>query len=190
MPHIDLPEGAPGIRGPMQFRPETSAPINMLVEALLRTDEGLTRGERELIASYVSSLNDCHYCTTSHGAYAARQLDGGYEVVDGVRADVDGAPVDDKLRALLRIAAAVQRGGKHVTDADVAAARKLGATDLEIHDTVLIAAVFCMCNRYVDGLATWAPTDQESYERRADMIVEHGYVALNAALAAGTPPPT
>jgi len=186
MPHIALPDGVPGIRGPMQFRPETATPINQLVEVLLRTDDALSRGERELIASYVSSLNDCRYCTTSHGAYAARQLDGGYTVVDAVRADLATAPVSDKLRALLRIAAKVQEGGRCVTDDDVAAARAEGATDLEIHDTVLIAAVFCMCNRYVDGLATWAPTDQESYERRADMIVEHGYMALNAALGAGS----
>jgi len=172
----------------MQFRPETSTPLNLLVEVLLRSDEGLSRGERELIAAYVSSLNDCMYCTTSHGAYAARQLDGGYGVVNGVRDDLSTAPVSEKLRALLAIAAKVQRGGKHVTDDDVAAARALGATDIELHDTVLIAAAFCMYNRYVDGLATWAPDDLESYERRADMIVEHGYMALNAALRESPPP--
>jgi uncharacterized peroxidase-related enzyme len=174
----------------MQFRPETATPINHLVEVLLRSDDSLTRGQRELIASYVSCLNDCHYCTTSHGAYAARQLEGGYDVVDGVRSDLDSAPVDERMRALLRIAAKVQEGGKCVTDEDVTAARAQGATDLDIHDTVLIAAVFCMCNRYVDGLATWAPTDQESYEGRADMIVEHGYMALNASLAAGSDAPS
>ena len=68
------------------------------------------------------------------------------------------APISAKLKALLRIAASVQRGGRNVSSADVAAARAEGATDLEIHDTVLIAAVFCMANRYVDGLATWPPT--------------------------------
>jgi uncharacterized peroxidase-related enzyme len=166
----------------MQFRPETSAPLNMLVEVLLRSDEGITRGERELIAAYVSSLNECQYCSKSHGAYAARQLDGGHAVVDAVRADLATAPVSDKMRALLRIAAKVQESGQCVTEDDVAAARAEGATDVELHDTVLIAAAFCMYNRYVDGLATWAPDDEESYERRADMIVEHGYMALNASL--------
>jgi uncharacterized peroxidase-related enzyme len=169
----------------MQFRPETSTPLNHLVEVLLRTDEGLSRGERELIATYVSSLNECQYCTKSHGAYAARQIEGGYDVVDGVRDDLATAPVTAKMRALLAIAAKVQQGGKCVTEEDVAAARDAGASDVELHDTVLIAAAFCMYNRYVDGLATWAPDDQESYERRADMIVEKGYMALNAALQAG-----
>lgn len=178
LPHIDLPDGAPGIRGPMQFRPETSKPLNELVEVLLRDDNTLTRGERELIASYVSWLNDCRYCATSHGAYAALQLDEGWTVVDGVRDDLEAAPVSNKLRKLLEIARLVQEGGKSVTHEAVAAARAEGATDVEIHDTVLIAAAFCMYNRYVDGLATWSPaTTAEAYLPRARELAAHGYLA-------------
>jgi len=187
MPHIDLANDAPGIRGLMQFRPETAKPLNELVEVLLRDDNTLSRGERELIASYVSKLNDCDYCSTSHGAYAALQLEGGWTVVDGVWADPSGAPVGDKMRGLLALAAKVQQGGQRVLESDVAVARAAGATDTEIHDTVLIAAAFCMYNRYVDGLATVAPTGRASYEERGQAIVEHGYRALNARLAA---PPT
>ena len=190
MPHIELANDAPGIRGLMQFRPETARPLNELVEVLLRDDNTLSRGERELIASYVSKLNDCDYCSTSHGAYAALQLDGGWSVVDGVWADPGGAPVSDKMHGLLAIAAKVQQGGKHVTETDVIAAREAGATDEEIHDTVLIAAAFCMYNRYVDGLATVAPKGRASYEERGHAIVEHGYRALNARLAAPPAPPT
>ncbi|HUK32799.1 MAG TPA: peroxidase-related enzyme [Vicinamibacterales bacterium] len=174
MPHINLPPDLPGIRGPMNFRPETAKPINELVDVLLRGAHTLSPGERELIATYVSSENDCRYCQTIHGAIAARHLDDEQLVVD-VKCDFEHAQVSDKLKALLAIAGEVAKGGKHVTADDVARARAQGATDLEIHDTVLIAAVFCMCNRYVDGLATWAPDDPDFYRERAAIVAEHGY---------------
>jgi uncharacterized peroxidase-related enzyme len=177
VPHIDLPEGVPGIRSAMAFRPETAEPLCELAEVLLRDDNSLSRGERELIAAYVSSLNKCFYCETSHSTFAAMQLDGGMTLVDEVKRDPGQAEVSDKLRALLAIAAKVQAGGKSVTGDDVAAARAEGATDVEIHDTVLIAAAFCMYNRYVDGLATWAPTDPGAYETIGRRIVDHGYLA-------------
>ncbi|OLF06422.1 carboxymuconolactone decarboxylase family protein [Actinophytocola xanthii] len=178
MAHIDLgvdEELVPGINGPMAFRPETAKPLNELAEVLLRGPHPLTPGERELIAAYVSGLNECQFCHNSHAAFAAAQLDGGMAVVDQVRADLDSAPVSAKLRALLRIAAAVRDGGRSVTAEMVAAARDEGATDLEIHDTVLIAAAFCMYNRYVDGLATFAPADPGRYAEAARRIVERGY---------------
>ena len=132
-------------------------------------------GNAELIATYVSDLNDCRFCAAAHGAFAALQVDEGEPLVAAVRRDPASAPISDKLRALLGIAAKVQQGGLSVTEADVAAARAEGATDVEIHDTVLIAAAFCMFNRYVDGLATWAPHDPEAYRENARWIVENGY---------------
>ena len=176
MPHITLPPDLPGIRGPMAFRPETAKPLNELVDALLRGPHTLTPGERELIATYVSSENDCRYCQTIHGAIAAHHLKNEPLVVD-VKADPQRAAVSDKMKALLTIAGHVAKGGKHVTPDDIGRARAQGASDLEIHDTVLIAAVFCMCNRYVDGLATWAPDDAEFYRKRAAIVAEHGYAA-------------
>jgi uncharacterized peroxidase-related enzyme len=178
MAHIDLgvDEGlVPGINGPMRFRPETAKPLNELAEILLRGPHTLSRGERELIAAYVSGLNECDFCRNSHAAFAAAQLDDGMAVVDQVRANLDSAPVSTKLRALLRIAGAVREDGRKVTTELVEAARTEGATDLEIHDTVLIAAAFCMYNRYVDGLATFAPTDPGLYAEAAQRIVERGY---------------
>ena len=177
MPHIELANDMPGIVGLMMFRPETAGPLNALAETLLRADNSLGRGERESIAAYVSHLNECRFCEWSHSAFAARQLEGGYDVVDGIKRDRDNAPVSAKLRALLAIAAAVQRSGRDVTDGDIRAAREAGASDVEIHDTVLIAAAFCMYNRYVDGLATWAPDEREAYDQMAEGIVEHGYGA-------------
>jgi uncharacterized peroxidase-related enzyme len=179
MPHIALPEDQPGIRGAMAFRPETARPLNDLVEILLRAPNSLSPGERELIATYVSYLNDCHYCQSIHGAIAAAHLGGDEELVCGVRADFQCAAISEKLKALLVIASKVQRGGKHVTADDVARARSLGATDVEIHDTVLIAAAFCMYNRYVDGLATIQPRDEVMYRERGKMVARDGYVSVS-----------
>ncbi|MFZ0967791.1 MAG: hypothetical protein WAN13_05920, partial [Candidatus Acidiferrales bacterium] len=95
----------------------------------------------------------------------------------------------DKLKALLAIAGKVQQGGKKVTTAEIERARQCGATDREIHDTVLIAAAFCMYNRYVDGLATWAPQDPQVYRERGAMLAESGYinsVPPDAAVGAGS----
>lgn len=180
MAHIDLgldETQFPGINGPLRYRQETAGPLLELAETLLRGPHTLTAGERELIAAYVSGLNECKFCTASHAAFAAAQLDAGMSLVDQVRANLDTAPVSDKLRALLRIAGAVQETGRKVTPSLVEAARGEGATDVEIHDTVLIAAAFCMYNRYVDGLGTLAPDNPERYEQAAQRIVAHGYTA-------------
>ena len=177
MAHITLDNDYPGIRGLMTYRPETAKPLNELVDVLLRGPHSLTPGERELIATYVSARNDCQYCQTIHGAVAAHHLGGDEALVDVVKLDPQRAALSPKLKALLQIAAKVAAGGKQVTTEDVAGARAAGATDLEIHDTVLIAAVFCMCNRYVDGLATWAPEDREFYRQRAAVIAARGYTA-------------
>jgi uncharacterized peroxidase-related enzyme len=185
MSHISLPPDLPGIRGPMAFRPETAAPLNELVDVLLRGPHTLTPGERELIATFVSSENDCRYCQTIHGAVAAHHLHDEMLVVN-VKTDFEHAAVSEKLKALLVIAGKTATGGTHVTAADVARARDCGATDLEIHDTVLIAAVFCMCNRYVDGLATWAPDDPAFYRQRAALVAAHGYAA--STISASPPP--
>jgi uncharacterized peroxidase-related enzyme len=176
MPHINLPEGIPGILGPMAFSPQTAKPLNELAEVLLRAPNSLTQGERESIAAYVSSENDCFFCQTVHGAAAAHYLGGNEALVAELKADFEATKVPDKLKALLAIAGKVQKGGKHVTTADVERARKHGATDKEIHDTVLIAAAFCMFNRYVDGLATWAPADPRRYRESGKRIAEEGYI--------------
>jgi uncharacterized peroxidase-related enzyme len=186
VPHIDLGNEEHGIRSLFMYRPETAYPMSMLAEILLRGPSALSRGERELIAAYVSSLNDCSYCTASHSAFASAQLPEGMPLVDQVRADPETAPVTPKLAALLRIAAAVQRSGKAVRAEDVELAREAGATDLEIHDTVLITAAFCMTNRYVDGLATTVRTDPAAYAEAAHSIVSDGYVAM-LGQRAGTP---
>jgi len=176
MAHIQLPEGAPGIVGPLAFRPETAKPLLELAEVLLRGPNTLTPAERELIAAHVSHRNDCTFCQLSHSAAAAAHLDGNYGLVEQIKLEPEQANISGKLKALLRIAGKVQQGGKLVSEADVARAREQGASDKEIHDTVLISAAFCMYNRYVDGLATWQPGEAEAYREMGQQLAKEGYV--------------
>jgi uncharacterized peroxidase-related enzyme len=175
MAHISLPDGLPGISGGFAFRPETAKPMRELAHVLLHGPSTLSAGERELIAAYVSSRNECHFCLASHGAAAASHL-GGELLVGEVLLDYGSAEISSKLKALLLIAGKVQLGGKNVTAENVAAAKELGATDLEIHDTVLIAAAFSMYNRYVDGLGTWQPQDHDMYAEMGEHLAKHGYL--------------
>jgi len=184
MPHIALPEGLPGMSAGLDFRPETAKPLGELAQILMQGPSTLTRGERELIATYVSSQNDCYFCQSSHGAIAAACLNDDGELAEQdtealviqVKQDFQHAGISETLKALLVIAGQVQEGGKHVTARAVDNARQCGATDLEIHDTVLIAALFCLCNRYVDGLATWQPHDDEMYRQRGQRVAREGYI--------------
>lgn len=180
MAYIDLQNDLPGIRGPMAYSPETGKVLNELAEILLHDENNtLTRGERELIGTYVSSENDCFFCQNVHGAMAQHYLQSDMQFIDDIKKDYLSTPVSPKLKALLTIAGSVQKGGKSVTAGQVEHAQSLGATDKEIHDTVLIAAAFCMFNRYVDGLNTWAPQDRQLYVDRAKMRAEDGYANMN-----------
>ncbi len=95
-----------------------------------------------------------------------------------------------QVRTLLRIAGKVQQDDKLVTAADAEAARQEGATDVEIHDTILIAAAFCMYNRYVDGLATVQPEDEALYRKRGRRVARDGYVTVSEEYLATHPKET
>jgi uncharacterized peroxidase-related enzyme len=174
MPYISVENHLPGITGLLEYRKETAAPIRDLTQLLLRGPSLLTEGERELIATVVSHRNQCRFCTTAHAA-ATDLLYGECETSTMAKSDIESTPVSEKMKALLVIAALVQQGGKHVHAKAVERARNAGATDLEIHDTVLIAALFCMYNRYVDGLATVAPADPLYYSQLGSRLVNNGY---------------
>jgi uncharacterized peroxidase-related enzyme len=179
MAHIQLPEGLPGIRGPMVFSPETTKPLSDLVQGLLTGSHTLAPAEREMIATCVSSENECYYCQHCHGSTAAQHLGGTlveYELVQRLKQNFETTELSGKMKALLNFAGKVQKGGKQVTTADVERARREGASDKEIHDTVLIAAAFCMFNRYVDGLDTWQPHDPEVYREIGQQTAKLGYV--------------
>ena len=175
MPHIDVDPNLPGIRQLMAFSPETAGPMGILANLMLRTNEGLTMAEREMIATHVSYLNDCFYCQHSHGEIVSCYLNDDNELINQIKKDYQQADISGKMKALLTVAGSVQKGGKHVTQQQIDDAKNAGATDKDIHDTVLIAAMFCMFNRYVDGLATNTPTDLSTYPLRARQIADHGY---------------
>lgn len=177
MPHIQLEEHLPGVTGLLEYRKDSAQPIRELTQFLLRGPSTLTEGERELIATIVSHSNECQFCTTAHTA-AADKLLGECNTSQAVKVDIESAPVGEKIKALLVIAKQVQESGKSVTTDSVARARNAGATDIEIHDTVLIAALFCLYNRYVDGLATRLPDTSEYYQTLADRLVTTGYNRL------------
>jgi uncharacterized peroxidase-related enzyme len=179
MAHIALEEGLPGITAGFAFRPETAKPMRELAEILLRGPNSLTSAEREAIAAVVSNGNECRFCQLSHSAAAAEHRGGGqadYAWIEAVKANPDAAEVSPKLRALIAIAKKVREGGKNVTAADIHAAREQGATDVEIHDTVLIAAAFSMYNRYVDGLGTFQPEEMAAYKPMGKRMAQEGYV--------------
>ena len=176
MAHIQVPEGVPGIRSLVMFRPETGKHLYELAQVLLRGESSLAEAERELIAAYVSHRNHCGFCRDSHAA-ASRCLYGKEgDTVDDVLKDMQQSRVSDKIKTLLTIAGKVQESGKSVNPGDVESARAAGATDREIHDTVLIAATFSMFNRYVDGLAGFTPDDPEEYKAMGERMAAKRYV--------------
>jgi len=180
MAHINLPDGLPGITGPLAGYPETAKHLRGLAEALLRGPSSLTAAERELIAAYVSAQNDCTFCMYSHAAVARCLYGEDRDLVDQAISDLRQSDLSEKMKALLVIAGKVKEGGRRVTEEDVAAARAAGADDKAIHDTVLTAAAFCMFNRYVDGLATWTPDAAAMYEQAGALIAENGYLHLGS----------
>ena len=179
MPHIALPEGIPGIASGFAFRSETAAPMRSLAHVLLYepgATASLSSRDRELIAAYVSSRNRCYFCHTSHAAAASHHEGGSDRLTELVCADPETAPVQERLKALLAIAGQVQADAKAVTPKMIQRARETGATDLEIHDAILIAAAFCMYNRYVDGLDTWQPHDKPMYDGMGERLASQGYI--------------
>jgi uncharacterized peroxidase-related enzyme len=177
MPYIPLAEHLPGITGLLEYRKDSAEPIRELTQYLLRGPSTLTEGERELIATIVSHNNECRFCTTAHTA-AADLLYGECNTTDQIKKNIETSSVSEKMKALLVIARQVQHSGKSVTPESVQRAKNAGATDVEIHDTVLIAALFCLYNRYVDGLATLEPENPEYYQALAGRLVTNGYKRL------------
>lgn len=182
MPYINTPDSTPGIRGLMNFRPDAAIALNQLAQTLLAENASLSRSEREMIASFVSHQNDCMFCMKTHGAIAAHLPGCNTEIMHSVWNDYIIAPLSDKFKALLHIADKVRVSGRNVTEEDIARARSLGASDMDIHDTVLIAATFCMFNRYVDGLGATTPDDPALYEMIGKQRATEGYLTKSVLI--------
>lgn len=180
MAYIDLGNDSPGISGLLRYSQQTAQPLLMLAEMLLksRANDTLTQWERELIATYVSHLNQCNFCYNSHAA-VVKNFKQGKEVIDKVIENYQEAPISDRLKALLTIASKVQKEARKVLPTDVELAKQHGASDKEIHDTVLIAAAFCMYNKYVDGLGTEEMESEEHYLIDGKYMAEKGYYTLD-----------
>ena len=164
MPHITVAPHLPGITGLLEYRQDTAEPIRALTQLILRGPGTLTFAEREMIATVVSQANECRFCTAAHAAVTDVLL-GESETCELIQTDIELAPISEKMKSLLQIAKLTQRGGHFVTESAVTRAKNNGATDLEIHDTVLIASLFCLYNKYVDGLATKLPDDSEYFKQ-------------------------
>jgi len=176
MSYIDLPANIPGIRGPLNAYPETGESLSNFSQQLMRGKSSLTPAERELIAAVVSQANECKFCTLSHAAVTKHLFsENKRHIVNNVVFNHETSELSVKMSALVDLALAVQRGGKFVNQDHIDKARSAGADDKAIHDTVLIAAAFCMFNRYVDGLATWTPDDVNIYDDIGQRLAVNGY---------------
>ncbi len=175
MPHIDLRSDLYGITSLLDFRKEAAEPLCELTQLLLRGESTLTESERELIAAYVSYLNECTFCTAAHATASCLLPGGDASLMESASSGIDQMDTTIKIKSLLKLAAKVQQGGLTMTMEDVHHAKNNGATDIEIHDTVLIAALFCFYNRYVDGLATRTPENPLFYEALGQRITSRGY---------------
>ena len=175
MAHITLPVDVPGIRGPLNFRPDAAKHLLSLAETILRQPASLEPGERETIAAWTSSLNGCRFCTKSHAAAARAWLGPERSVaLDRLLEQEDASGFSPKLQALLALSKALQSCVLGVTPEHIERARTAGASDLDIHDTVLITAAFCMYNRYVEGLGT-REAPESDYEPMGRRLRDQGY---------------
>jgi len=175
MTYINTGIHQPGIVELLFYKGPTGKALSQLAHTLLHGPSGLTPGERELIASYVSKLNNCEFCHESHSAAANSHLGEEGETVSCIINNIEEALVSDKLKSLLKIAGKVQKSGLEVKLEDIERAKNNGATDEDIHDAVLIAAAFCMYNRYVDGLGTNLPEKKEEYVEMGKRLATKGY---------------
>ena len=165
----------PGIVELLFYKGPTGKALSNLAQTLLHGPSQLSKGDRELIASYVSNLNKCEFCHESHNASANVHFNDNGNITNAVKTDFDKAPVSDKMKSLLKIAGLVQKSGREVTASHIEDAKREGASDEEIHDTILIAAAFCMYNRYVDGLGTNLPANKSDYIIMGKRMAKTGY---------------
>jgi AhpD family alkylhydroperoxidase len=192
MAHIQVPQGTFGILSLFAARPETAGALKQLADTVLRGKHStLTVGERETLFAFASARNQCEFCLRSHASFAGRHVKGGTPAIRDIIKYGDPDMIiaafgtnGSKMTSLLRLTQAVVRGGKEVMPEHILAAKRQDALDAEIHDTILIASMACMFNRYVDGLGTSLPTSPSAYEEIASVINEYGYVR-----EPGTPPP-
>ena len=178
MAYVELKNNnLPGIVGLLDTFNDTAKPLSELAHILLSKESStFSKAERETLAAYVSYLNNCIFCSESHAAIADKHwgIDGESKKIWNEKMNSE---FSERFLQLLKIAKNVQTSGREVLKEDIEKALMLGASEKDIHDAILIAAAFCMYNRYVDGLGTLAPTrNDKSYLDSAKAIATNGYL--------------
>lgn len=166
----------------LKMSPDAGAALMEVHEAVMRMDSALTPGERELIAAYVSKLNDCSYC---HGVHAQTAVAFGFEegAIKGLFDDLDAADVPDKLKPLLRYAGKLTSRPSSVTDADAQACYDAGWDEKALHDAIMVTCTFNFMNRLLEGHGVHG--NEKLYRERGPMLKEHGYLPLIRLLKPG-----
>jgi len=164
-----------GIRAALAAYPDTAGPLMALAEAVLRGPSSLEPSERELLAAAVSGANGCRFCALSHGAAARELLADRSPWVDAVLAGGLAPDLPPRLAGLVTLARAVAASPHGRADAEAQAARQAGASDRDLHDTILVTGLFCLFNRYVDGLGVPEPASEADYGPMGRRLASQGY---------------
>ncbi len=159
--------------------PATAAPLLDYHEALMRGDSSLTVGERELIAAYVSGLNSCTYCFGVHQV-TAETFGISEETMSALVEDVETAPVEERMRPLLRYVGKLTRTPAQVTPREAQAVLDAGWDEQALHDAVSVCGLFNLMNRLVDGLGVTAGGDY--FDLSGRRLAETGYAGLKDLL--------
>jgi uncharacterized peroxidase-related enzyme len=179
LPYLpSLPENA-ALIDVFRAYPDTAGPLLDYHEALLRGPSPLSVLERELIAAYVSGLNSCHYCHGVHAA-TARAFGVDEDALIALLDDVDGAPIDERMKPLLRYVAKLTLTPSRMTESDAASVFRAGWDEKALHDAVSVCALFNFMNRLVEGLGIQATP--EYFADSARRLAGGGYAGLKAVL--------
>lgn len=155
----------------MALTPGLGLHLRGLADELLVKDfpgASITRAEREMLASAVSSANDCFFCMDSHNAFAC-------DLLSRAKTSMEVVGARAKFQALQAIALTVRASARELGREDIERAKSAGATDGDVQLAVLIASAFSMYNRMVDGLRARTPEHERAYEARASEIADRGY---------------
>ncbi|HEY6205610.1 MAG TPA: peroxidase-related enzyme [Chthoniobacterales bacterium] len=158
-----------------QAFPTSARPLLEYLEVVLRGESPLSAGEREVIAAYVSALNNCNYCRTIH-ADAAVLLGANSQLVENLLSSKQASDADDRMRPILQLAHKLTVSPGHVNAADIAAVFAAGWDDRALHDAVAVCSLFNFINRFVNGLGVEAP--DWYMKRAAKELTQNGYANL------------
>ena len=160
--------------------PEIGRPILELSEALLRGPSPLSPGERELIAAYVSGLNNCRFCWAVHSAVAEKMGIPRTQIPDPAR-HFDTSSVSGNLLPILALARKLTRDPSSLCEQDVSSVAAAGWDSTAVFHVVGITSLLNFMNRFVEGLGIRASEAQTA--KAAEQLAHGGYAALLRMIA-------